>query len=209
MNINRRYNEDRITGINLSFHPYNIMMSLAIVGLSVLFLAITVAYTYNRVQFNSLQPIHVPAFFLFNTFVLLSSSFSLMKAKRYYHDDNTLFYQRSLLLTLILSFIFLVMQVYAWYSLFKNNIGFAHSNMASYLYLLSGLHFLHVIAGLPFLIMFYKTAIIKMKEPVSVLIYFSDPFKKLKLNLLTLYWHFLDLLWVYLVLFLSINEWIQ
>ena len=191
---------------NLNFHPYNIIMSLTIIGISVLFVAITVAYIYNRIQFSNLRPIHVPYIFLFNTLILLASSYMLLRAKRHYQEDNTPAYQNSLLITFILTFSFLIMQCVGWYLLFKDNIGFAHSNLASYLYVLSGLHFLHVIAGLPFLFIFYRTAIIKMKEPVSVLIYFSDPYKRLKLKLLTLYWHFLDILWIYLVLFLWLNE---
>jgi cytochrome c oxidase subunit 3 len=66
----------------------------------------------------------------------------------------------------------------------------------------------HVIAGLPFLVMFYRTACKRMVDPVTVLVYFSDPEKRLKLRLLTVYWHFLDGLWIYLVLFLGINYWI-
>ena len=45
-----------------------------------------------------------------------------------------------------------------------------------------------------------------MREPVSVLIYFSDPEKRLKLRMLTMYWHFMDALWIYLVVFLLINR---
>lgn len=206
MSFSKPYRNENITEVNLSFHPYNIMMALTIIGLSVIFLALTAAYVYNRIMFASLTPIHVPPFFLFNTLVLLASSYCLWKAKQYYQEDNTVYYQRTLLLTFVLSLIFLCLQIFAWYSLFEKNIGFAQSNMASYLYVLSGLHFLHVIAGLPFLFIFYRTSVVKMKEPVSVLIYFSDPYKKLKLKLLTLYWHFLDLLWVYLVLFLWVNE---
>jgi cytochrome c oxidase subunit 3 len=44
-----------------------------------------------------------------------------------------------------------------------------------------------------------------MKEPVSVLVYFSDPDKKMKLEMLSTYWHFLDGLWVFLVLFFLVN----
>jgi cytochrome c oxidase subunit 3 len=78
-------------------------------------------------------------------------------------------------------------------------------NSAGYLYVISGLHFLHVIAGLPFLGIFLWKAYKKMVDPVSVLVYFSDPEKRLKLRLLTIYWHFLDGLWIYLVLFFYIN----
>jgi len=59
--------------------------------------------------------------------------------------------------------------------------------------------------GIPFLAWFYWMAKKKMVEPVSVLVYFSDPEKKLRLRLLTIYWHFLDGLWIYLVLFFWIN----
>ena len=47
-----------------------------------------------------------------------------------------------------------------------------------------------------------------MKEPVTVLVYFSDPEKRLRLRLLTIYWHFLDGLWIFLVLFLLANYFI-
>jgi cytochrome c oxidase subunit 3 len=59
--------------------------------------------------------------------------------------------------------------------------------------------------GLPFLYLFYRAAKKYMIDPVTVLVYFSDPEKRLKLRLLTIYWHFLDLLWIYLVLFFGIN----
>jgi cytochrome c oxidase subunit 3 len=37
------------------------------------------------------------------------------------------------------------------------------------------------------------------------LIYFSDDEKKLNLKLLNTYWHFLDILWLYLIIFFAIN----
>ena len=63
----------------------------------------------------------------------------------------------------------------------------------------------HVLGGLPFLVQFYLAARKRMIDPVTVLIYFSDPQKQLRLKLLTRYWHFLDGLWIYLVLFFLIN----
>jgi len=77
--------------------------------------------------------------------------------------------------------------------------------MAAYLYLISAIHLAHVIAGIPFLGYFIYNAIKKMVSPVSVLVYFSDEDKKRGLDLLTLYWHFLDGLWIYLVLFFLVN----
>ena len=77
--------------------------------------------------------------------------------------------------------------------------------MASYLYIISGIQFAHVIVGIPFLAIFYYQALKKMVEPVSVLIYFTDPVKRRQLKMLTIYWHFLDGLWIYLVLFFLVN----
>lgn len=194
---------------NLTFHPYNIILVLTLAGITMLFLAITGAYLYNRVQQPSIPPIKVPWLFLFNTLILISSSVTLIRAKKNYLDDDTESYKFNLLITIALTFMFLILQLFAWKNLLLNDILVNYNNLASYLYVLSALHFLHVIAGLPFLIMFYLTARNKMKEPVSVLIYFSDPFKKLKLNILTLYWHFLDILWIYLVIFLFVNQLIK
>ncbi len=194
---------------NLTFHPYNIILVLTLAGITMLFLAITGAYLYNRVQQPSIPPIKVPWLFLFNTLILISSSVTLIRAKKNYLDDDTESYKFNLLITIALTFMFLILQLFAWKNLLLNDILVNYNNLASYLYVLSALHFLHVIAGLPFLIMFYLTARNKMKEPVSVLIYFSDPFKKLKLNILSLYWHFLDILWIYLVIFLFVNQLIK
>ena len=100
----------------------------------------------------------------------------------------------------------MVLQMIGWQDLVHQEIFLATSNMSSYLYLISGLHFMHVIAGLPFLILFFRAARKNMREPVSVLVYFSDPEKRLKLKLLTFYWHFLDALWIYLILFFLVNR---
>ena len=191
-------------GPSLFFHPYNILLTLVLFSVSALFLAFSVAYVYTRLQ-GDIPPIKIPLLFFINTVLLLASSATMHWAKQCYEKDNTDSYQKALLFTILLSLLFLISQTFAWASLFQQNIFLAHSNTASYVYLISGLHFMHVIAGLPFLVLFYKTARTRMKEPVSVLVYFSDPEKRLKLRLLTIYWHFLDALWVYLVLFFWIN----
>lgn len=78
-----------------------------------------------------------------------------------------------------------------------------------YIIVFGVLHFVHIFAGLPFFILFIVAAYKRMKEPVSVLIYFSDPEKKMKLRLLSVYWHYLDALWWILVLFFTFNYLIQ
>lgn len=190
---------------NYLIHPSYIAMSLLLAGITALFLGFTGAYLYTRFQ-NQLEPFDLPILFVFNTLLLILASWILKKAMDYYKDDNTRLYQYSLGATLIITFLFLISQIIAWKQLYAQGIFVDHSNMASYLYLISIIHFAHVIAGIPFLAIFLYHSIKKMKEPVSVLVYFSDPDKRRKLRLLTIYWHFLDVLWVYLVLFFLLNQ---
>ncbi len=177
------------------------MLVLLMAGISALFVGLTIAFFYTRISMG-LDPIKPPLIFLFNTFILLGSSLSIMQAINAYKSDLTHRYIQALWITLGLSFVFLIGQYYGWGALIGQDIQLSSGNGAAYLYLLSGVHFLHVIVGIPFLIRFIITSQNQMKEPVSVLIYFSDPAKKLKLRLLSMYWHFLDVLWIFLIVVL-------
>ena len=182
------------------FHPYNILLVLVLFSITALFLAFSIAYIYSRFDTSS-PPVRVPSIFIFNTLVLLGGSYTLVLTKRAYRNDQTELYKRFLAITLGLTFLFLILQIIGWQQMFEQQISISSSTSASYLYVISALHFAHVVAGIPFLGIFLITAWKRMREPVSVLVYFSDPEKKLKLRLLTLYWHFIDGLWIYLVVF--------
>ncbi len=189
---------------NYVVHPLYITITLVLASITSLFIGFSGAYLYNRIQ-EGAQAIQLPSLFYLNTLVLVASSLTLRHAKKAYRLDNTERYQLMLAVTLALSILFIIAQLFAWRQLQQSNIFVDGGNMGSYLYVISGLHFTHVIAGIPFLGFFLYSAIKKMKEPVSVLVYFSDPDKKRKLDILTIYWHFLDILWVYLVLFFLVN----
>ncbi|MBK9257261.1 MAG: cytochrome c oxidase subunit 3 [Saprospiraceae bacterium] len=185
-------------------HPHYIMMFLSIAGITALFLGFSGAYLYNRIQ-QDIDPVQLPSLFYFNTVLIVGSSLALMKAKKAYFDDDTELYKKSLIFTLILTLGFLAAQILAWKQLVDSDILLNYSTLASYMYLISGLHFLHLIAGIPFLAGFIYVAYKKMKTPVTVFLYFADVDKKRKLDLLNIYWHFLDGLWIYLVLFFLAN----
>ena len=189
---------------NYLIHPNFIALGILLMGVSALFVGFSFSYIYTRIQ-SDLEPLRLPLLFIVNTMILLGSSFVLVRSMHYYKSDLTEKYKKSLGLTLLLTVLFLVSQIVAWKQLFSQGILIDHSNMASYLYIISGVHFAHVIAGIPFLAVFYFKAVKKMVEPVSVLVYFSDPVKKRQLKMLTIYWHFLDGLWIYLVLFFLVN----
>ena len=189
---------------NYLIHPQLIALFILLMGVSALFIGFSFSYLYSRVQ-SGLPPLALPPLFILNTLILLASSYTLVRSMSHYKADRTEAYKRCLGLTLLLTVLFLVSQILAWNQLYEQGIFVNHSNMASYLYLISAVHFGHVIVGIPFLALFYYNAIKKMVEPVSVLVYFSDPDKKRKLKMLTIYWHFLDGLWIYLVLFFLLN----
>ncbi len=186
------------------FHPQYIMLTLLLAGLSMLFLALSAAYLYTRIQ-HQISPIQLPGLFFFNTLILLFSSYTLIQAKMAYEKDETNRYQHFLVSTLCLSLAFLGLQFIAWQQLYNEELYINADLSTSYVYALSLLHFVHVLGGIPFLLAFVLAAYQRLKEPVSVLVYFSDPDKKRFLRLLTIYWHFLDLLWIYLVVFLGLN----
>ena len=169
-----------------------------------LFLALSVAYVYSRVQ-HHLPPVRLPLLFFINTLVLGASSWTLIRAQRSFKEDQTEAFQRHLVITLFLSLLFLFMQIMAWIQLFQQDIFVQTSVSSSFLYALSFLHFMHVIGGLPFMIWFVLHASKKLKNPVSALLYFSDDDHARGLKLLAKYWHFLDILWIFLVLFLGVN----
>ena len=199
--------EHQENGQSIRFHPLRIFMYLLLAGVTMLFLAFTAAYMYSRFwASDGAPPIHLPKIFVFNSLLMVASSYALRRAKTCYLQDETTGYQNALLITTILTVAFMLLQIVGWRQLFGQDMFLTSSTLTSYLYVLSVLHFMHVLAGLPFLVMFYLSAKKRMKEPVSVLVYFSDPVKRLKLRLLSIYWHFLDGLWIYLVLFFLLNS---
>jgi len=138
---------------NFMFHPGNVMLSILLFGLSALFLALTVAYVYTRVTME-VPPVKLPALFLFNTLILLGSSYTMIQAKKCYLADDTKGYQQNLRLTILLSGLFMLMQLLAWTLLFNNNIHLKKYKTTAYLYVISFVHLANVIGKLPFVFSF-------------------------------------------------------
>ena len=190
---------------NYLIHPLYILITLVLGSVTALFMGFSAAYIYSRVQ-NGQDPVAIPDLFFINSIFLLGASWCLMETKKAYEADRTRYYKQMLMATLLLTVVFLVLQIFAWNQMYQMNISLNGSTLGSYLYAISGLHFTHVIAGIPFLVFFILDARKRLVEPASVLVYLSDPDKKRKLVVLSIYWHFLDALWIYLVLFFLINR---
>lgn len=181
-----------------------VYLFLLLLSLTILFLTFAVGYVFTRAE-HSANGVYLPPIFIVNSVLLLASSWAINKANKAYKADDTKGYQQALWITFGLTLFFLFLQILGWTMYYDVLMGENIGNGKNYLYAISGLHFAHVIGGLPFLLLFIFTAYQRMKEPVSVLVYFSDPNKLMRLQLLTTYWHFLDGLWLFLVAFFLLN----
>ncbi|MBC7861334.1 MAG: cytochrome c oxidase subunit 3 [Bacteroidia bacterium] len=108
--------------------------------------------------------------------------------------------KRSMLLALFFSVLFVFFQFLGWSALLSKGLDLQSSPSVSYLYILTGLHVLHVAVGIVFLLVSVFRSHKNTTDNVKALIFFSDPIKRSRLKLLNNYWHTIDFLWVYLFL---------
>ena len=134
------------------------------------------------------EPIpHDPVPGLVNTYLLLTSSFSVVLALVAAQKGNRTVLVATLSLTFVLGVGFLVNKGLEWVELFHEGITFSSGVQASTFYLTTGLHGLHVVLGLLVLGFLIVRALggayLEDERPVE---YFG------------LYWHFVDIVWLFL-----------
>ena len=115
---NISYEED---SVSLTFHPYNILLTFTLAGITALFFAFSAAYLYTRVTMG-IPPIKLPSLFFVNTALLLGTSYTMILAKKAYLNDNTDLYKRMLGITIVISIVFVIAQLIAWRQLFGQQI---------------------------------------------------------------------------------------
>jgi cytochrome c oxidase subunit 3 len=178
-----------------SINPKVFTMWLFIVSIIMLFAAFTSAYLVRKAEGNWVE-FEMPRLFSYSTGVLLLSSlsmhYSLLAAKK--DQFNAL--RISISITFVLGLLFLVMQFYGWIQLVEMNVFFVGNPSGSFVYVLSGLHGLHLVSGLIVLI-FALVAAFRLKINAKQLTH---------IKICATYWHFLDALWLYLFVFLLINN---
>lgn len=189
---------------NYLVHPSAMIIVLIFFGISTLFGALSLAYLYTRVDRN-MNSIHIPLLFVFNTFVLAFSSFSIQRCRKYFDLRDDRLCVRWGLITMVATLSFLGLQGIAWYQLFTRNIIPGSSGAYGFLYAISLLHFLHVFAGLPFLGRVIFPLFTASKQGNSALIFIDDDQRR-KLKHTAWYWHFIDVVWIYLMVFFLVNS---
>ncbi len=99
-------------------------------------------------------------------------------------------------ITTLLGVLFLIMQFYAWDELKKMEIYFVGNPSGSFLYVFTGVHGFHLVTGLIFLIVVL----------VATFRYKVHSKNMVQMEMCSTYWHFLDGLWLYLFMFILLNN---
>jgi cytochrome c oxidase subunit 3 len=135
--------------------------------------------------------IELPRLFYFSTGIMLLSSLTMQLSVKSFRERNGLVYRRWMTVTFLLGVTFILMQVFAFYQLYGSGIRMEGSGAGQFLYIIFGLHALHVLGGVIALLVLFLKAFSS-----NVRVYNAVP-----LEIAALYWHFVDVLWVYLFVF--------
>lgn len=178
-------------------HPHKTLLYLTIFASCLLFGFLIVAYAV-KTDTETYIDFKFPKAFIVSLVLLLFSSYSISKALGAFREDDMKALKHSLGATLLLGLAFTISQYVGWYELNQSNIYLSGEVSGSYLYVISGLHVLHLAIGLIFLTMTYTQISNIARDPVRRLIMVTNPYQRIKLEMLTTYWHFVDALWVIL-----------
>ncbi|MGE0929540.1 cytochrome c oxidase subunit 3 [Peijinzhouia sedimentorum] len=179
-------------------HPHKMLIILSVVGSSLIFFFMILAFTLSMLEADRFNTIAFPKSFIVSAFTILLSSFMLARAMPAYLNDDLQEVKRSLAYTLILGLAFAASQFIGWQELDLAGIGFVGERSGAYIYVISGLHLVHLVGGLFFLSFLYVKVARKQSDPVASLIYLTTPYEKIRLEMLSIWWHFMDVLWLIL-----------
>jgi len=179
----------------MTMNTKKFLLWMFMVSIIMIFASLTSAYIVRQSEGNWLT-FDLPTLLWYSTGILLLSSVTAQLAYRSAKQDSIGLLKLYLSLTMLLGLAFLVSQVYTWGALVDENIYFVGNPAGSFLYVIMGVHGFHLISGLIYLlIMLGQTFQYKVHSK-----------NLLHVGLSITYWHFLDLLWVYLFIFLMLNH---
>ena len=172
-------------------HPHKFTLWIAIGSITMMFAGLTSAYIIKRNQPNWLE-FDLPVMFRYSTAVIIFSSLTIWLATRAFKEGEMLKYRKLLVATFVLGVLFIALQILGFAQMWRQGLTLTKNVSISFLYPIIGLHAIHVIGGvIALLIMFLKAFSTKKR------VYTSIP-----IEMMSTYWHFVDLLWIYLLFFL-------
>lgn len=164
---------------------YRIGMWLAILSIAILFVSVNVLYLFNQAQKKSIV---MPRVLWLSTGLILLSSVTIEIARRSLKRRREGRFRLWMGATVLLGFGFLVAQLMAWQALQAAGFYINRNFRSGYAYIFTGLHGVHLIGGL--LGLLYVTT--RRADNWTALR------RRISVDVTAIYWHFLDLLWIYL-----------
>lgn len=178
-------------------HSHKFALWVAIATIIMMFGAFTSAYIVRRASGNWYE-FKLPDIFWINTVVIVASSFTLHASYRAFLKGFEKRYKALLTATFVLGIAFVVLQYMGWKAMTDMGATFTINPSSSFVYVISGLHAAHVLGGM--------AALIVAMIHAHVLPYKPTPRRRLRFELVVHYWHFVDVLWVYLFVFFMLQS---
>ncbi len=140
----------------------------------------------------------MPRAFMYSTAVLILSSVTLLIASKAAKQLQFSRQRQFLWVTFALGIAFFALQIYAWYVLtYQMGVYFTNPNASrTFIYVFSGMHLLHVFAALILLLNTIRGTYRNIPQVRNLY----------KMEMTSIFWHFLDIMWIYLYVFLLLNQ---
>lgn len=172
------------------------MLWFGITSLIMGFAGWTSAYIVSSSREDWVSELQLPTEFYISTLIIVCSSLSYMAAKRAVRTDNTRVARLWFYATLVLGIAFIVFQFAGFQQMLGNGYYFTgptSSIKMSYVFLIAFVHIIHLVAGL------LSLSVITYNHYKGK--YSSEEY--LGISLGETFWHFLGILWLYLILFMT------
>ena len=176
-------------GSRLRPDSYQLGMWLALASISMMFIGFSSAYILGEGTHSQWRAMAPPSFIWVNTAILLASSLTLELARRAAAATEV---KQWMTLTCLLGAAFLAAQLWLWKMLTQQGIYLSGNPHSSFFYLLTGVHGVHLLGGVAALLYLTARAWISAARVPA----------KASLNVTAIYWHFMDGLWIYLLVLL-------
>jgi cytochrome c oxidase subunit 3 len=170
-------------------------MWVALASIAMLFTALSSAYIVRAGGASDWVSIAMPRVLLLSTALILISSVTLEVSRRRLKASSFGVYGRWLLITMLLGLGFLASQLAAWRQLARQGVYLSSNPHSSFFYLLTAAHAVHLAGGLLALIFLWARSRFVTEAKVTAR-------GQAAADAVTIYWHFMDALWIYLFLLL-------
>jgi len=179
-------------------HPKKFAMYASCASIVMLFASLTSGYIVRQSQGNWVE-FAVPSMFYWSTLCIVGSSITLYLSYSFFKKNVTVLYRSFLVATLILAIAFCVCQYNGWIEIKEiSGLPLGANPSADFVYVLSMLHVAHVVGGMVVILtaMFHA---FYLKHRVTKT-------RLLRFELSMIYWHFVDFVWLYLLVFFIFNR---